>query len=92
MALATITERERIIIMKVRELTRVWLEQENERQHRTRTIARMLERDMGDRDVSMDELVDAGMGYYQSMGPGQVALQLATDESIAIYTLLRSLE
>lgn len=77
--------------MKVKELTRIWVRQEEARIRRTREIAKMLNAEIGDREVSVEQLVARGMEYYGSMPPKRVVNLLATAETIAIYDLIRGL-
>ena len=77
--------------MKVKELTRIWVRQEEARIRRTREIAKMLNAEMGNREVSVEQLVARGMEYYGSMSPQRVVNLLATAETIAIYDLIRGL-
>jgi len=77
--------------MKVKELTRIWVRQEEARIRRTREIAKMLNAEIGDREVSVEQLVARGMEYYGSMSPQRVVNLLATAETIAIYDLIRGL-
>lgn len=77
--------------MKVKELTRIWVRQEEARIRRTREIAKMLNAEIGDREVSVEQLVARGMEYYGGMSPQRVVNLLATAETIAIYDLIRGL-
>lgn len=77
--------------MKVKKLTRQWVKQEEGRMQRTREIAKMLNAEIGDREVSVEQLVARGMEYYGSMSPQRVVNLLATAETIAIYDLIRGL-
>lgn len=77
--------------MKVKNLTRQWVKQEEGRMQRTREIAKMLNAEMGNREVSVEQLVARGMEYYGNMSPQRVANLLATAETLAIYDLIRGL-
>lgn len=77
--------------MKVKELTQAWVKQEKARVVRTREIAKMLEAEIGDQEISLDWLVAKFMQRYGEEPIREVANRLATRETMAIYELMRDL-
>ncbi len=78
--------------MKVRDLTRKWLQEQRDMYKRARIMARFLDRNMGDVDIDTDVLIGAMVGVYGDMGREKLIATLTTPTDLAIHSLTYGLE